>query len=306
MGTERHPRRQVRAPALQCAGRRARAAAVCAIASLLLLLALPRAVAADTVWWQPLAFAGQQVRDVTVVHGDLVVVTAGQFLSSADGGATFSPTQDDVPTALPVSTAGVVWNIRGGNVEAGPDPGAQHLPVLQHDPGAPNLGANAHLLAAPAAAPGVVVAVGDDNHVWRRSQSGSWATAFILLPAGGFSGAPRVTSIAAFTQPLTAAVYLGVDGYGVLLSQDGGDDWIRADAGLPEHVLGLATDGATRSLYAATDQGLYVHHLQSLPAPPVYTDSALWLRWLGIAIVALFATTAALIALRRLLPAQEI
>lgn len=281
------------------------AAAACGIASLLMLIVSPRVVAADSAWWEPLAFGGQQVSTVGVVNGHLLVSAGGVLMSSADGGRTFTPDRDQVPASLPVSSAGAVWNIRGGTVETGPDPGAQHLPVLQRDPGAPNLGSSAHLLAAPAAAPGVVVAVGDDNHVWRRTQSGSWATAFILLPAGGLSGAPRVTALAAFTKPLSDAVYLGVDGYGVLLSQDGGDDWIRADAGLPEHVLGLATDDATRSLYAATDQGLYVHHLQTLPAPPVYTDSALWLRWLGIGIVAVAAIAAALLALRRLLPVLE-
>ena len=134
------------------------------------------------------------------------------------------------------------------------------------DPRSPFLGDLAHLIAAPAALPGVAVAVGSDNHVWRRDASGQWATAFILLPAGGLSGIPRVTSLAAFAQPLTAAVYMGTAGYGVLLSQDGGDDWIRADPGLPENVLGLATDSSARALYAATDQGLFVHHLQALPA----------------------------------------
>jgi hypothetical protein len=40
-----------------------------------------------------------------------------------------------------------------------------------------------------------------------------------------------VTALAAFTQALSTTVYLGTDGYGVLLTTDGGDDWIRADAG---------------------------------------------------------------------------
>jgi hypothetical protein len=196
-----------------------------------------------------------------------------------------------------VVSGGTTWDIRNGTVMSGTATATEHP-----DPGAPYLGAGAHILAAPAAAPGVVVAVGTDNHVWRRAQSGTWATAFIPLPAGGLSGPPPVTSLAAFTQPLSVVVYMGVDGYGVLLSNDGGDDWIRADPGLPQNVLGLATDPAARALYAATDQGLYVHHLQSFPAPPVYTDSALYLRWLGIAAVALAATLMALLVLRRLLP----
>jgi hypothetical protein len=172
---------------------------------------------------------------------------------------------------------------------------------LGPDPGAPFLGASAHLIAAPAALPGVVVAVGSDSHVWRRAPSGRWATAFILLPAGGLSGAPQVTSLAAFTAPITAAVYLGTSGYGVLLTEDGGNDWIRADPGLPENVLGLAADSTAKALYAATDRGLYVHHLQSFPAPPVYHDASLYVRWLGIALVGLLATIGAVVGLRRAL-----
>jgi hypothetical protein len=51
-----------------------------------------------------------------------------------------------------------------------------------------------------------------------------------------------VTALAAFTQALSTTVYLGTDGYGVLLTTDGGDDWIRADAGVPENVLSPFTD----------------------------------------------------------------
>jgi len=265
----------------------------------LLLLAVPTSARAAAAWWQPLAFAGVRISAVSVAQGKLIVDTpSGRFVSSNNGG-TFTATTDTPSPPLPVISAGTTWDIRDGTVLTGlgPNPAAEHP-----DPGAPYLGAGAHLLAAPAALPGTVVAVGSDNHVWRRTPSGSWSTAFIPLPAGGLSGTPRITSLAAFTQPLSTAVYMGVDGYGVLLTQDGGDDWIRADPGLPENVLGLATDPAAKALYAATDRGLYVHHLQSFPAPPVYIDSALYLRWLGIAAVALAATIAALLALRRLLP----
>jgi hypothetical protein len=286
MATERRPHRIVR---------------TFAVLPALLLLTAPTPAHASSSWWQPLAYVDVRISSVSVVQGHLIVDTPlGQF-SSSNRGATFTPTTVKPTPPLPLVSAGTTWDIRDGTVFARPNPvGA--TPIDYPDPGAPYLGATAHLLAAPAAAPGVVIAVGSDNHVWRRSQSGSWSTAFIPLPAGGLSGSPRVTSVAAFTQPLSAAVYMGVDGYGVLLSENGGDDWIRADPGLPENVLGLATDPAARALYAATDQGLYVHHLQSFPTPPVYTDSALYLRWLGTAAVALVATVVALLAMRRLLP----
>jgi hypothetical protein len=269
-----------------------------AVLPALLLLATPQPARAAGAWWEPLALAGQRVDSVTVAGADLVVVSAGHRLVSSDGGRSFGAATavPSPPSASPSPSR--VWVIRDGVVLTGPANGP-----LAPDPRAPNLGASARLIAAPAALPGVVVAVGSDNHVWRRSASGQWATSFILLPAGGVAGAPRVTSVAAFAQPLSVAVYLGTDGYGVLLTEDGGDDWIRADPGLPENVFGLATDPATASLYAATAGGLYVHHLQAFPAPPVYVDASLYLRWLGIALIAIVATAAALLALRRTLPA---
>jgi hypothetical protein len=110
-----------------------------------------------------------------------------------------------------------------------------------------------------------------------------------------------VTSITAFdTRPLSPAVYLGTDGYSVLQSTDGGDDWIRADAGvLPAHVLALATDAATESIYAGTDDGLWVHHLRAIPTPPSYPDAQLHWRWLGIALVTLAGAAIAIGGLLR-------
>jgi hypothetical protein len=274
-----------------------RAARVLAALPTVLLLVLPATAHASQAWWEPLAFAGQRVSSVIAEPGLIVVDTASGAFVSTDGGESFRPLAPQRHLALPAGSGPTRWEIVNGTVFTAP-PGRP----LAADPGAPFLGASAHLIAAPAALPGVVVAVGSDNHVWRRDAQGRWATSFILLPAGGLSGPPQVTSLAAFTSPLSVAVYMGTDGYGVLLTEDGGDDWIRADPGLPENVLALATDPAARALYAATDQGLFVHHLQTLPAPPAYQDAALYLRWLGIAAVALIASVAALLGLARALP----
>jgi hypothetical protein len=100
--------------------------------------------------------------------------------------------------------------------------------------------------------------------------------------------------------PLSDAVYLATDGYSVLESSNGGDDWIRAGPGLPDHVLALASDDATQSLYAGTDDGLWVHHLRATPAPPTYADAQLRWRWLGIALVTLAAAAVALAGLLRM------
>jgi hypothetical protein len=269
-----------------------RLARLLAALAALLVLSQPATVHAATAWWEPLAFAGQRVSGVVALPGLMVVSTASGAYLSSDNGRSFQPISPGRHLALPQTPGPIVWQIDNGTVLTAP---AGH--ALAPDPRAPFLGATAHLIAAPAALPGVVVAVGSDNHVWRRAPSGQWATAFVLLPAGGLSGPPQVTSLAAFTSPVTGAVYMGTDGYGVLLSQDGGDDWIRADPGLPENVLALSADSQARALYAATDQGLFVHHLQSFPAPPVYQDASLYLRWLGIGAVGLVATGLAIVAL---------
>lgn len=290
MATDRRHRRRVRAG--------------CALAALALqaplLLAAPlgaTAAPAPVAWWQPLAFTGQRVMAVSVSGGLLYVMTPSGVYNSANNGASFERRGPNGHVSFaPPSDGPTQWQIRNGTVLTAPA-GRPLMP----DPRSPFLGNSAHLIAAPAALPGVAVAVGADNHVWRRTASGRWATAFILLPAGGLSGIPRVTSVVAFTQPLSTAVYMGTAGYGVLVSQDGGDDWIRADPGLPANVLDLASDFSAHALYAATDSGLYVHHLQALPQPPTYQDAALSLRWLGIAAVALLATAGAILGLRRAL-----
>ncbi|MGH7721443.1 MAG: WD40/YVTN/BNR-like repeat-containing protein [Candidatus Dormibacteria bacterium] len=275
---------------------RRRVARLLAAAPALLLLGLPATVHAAQPWWQPLGFAGQRVTDVRAGPGQILVSTAAATFLSVDGGDSFQRLSPQHRVSVPAPVGVTQWQIHEGTVVTGPS--GQPLAT---DPGAPFLGASAQLIAAPAALPGVVVAVGTDNHVWRRSPGGRWATSFILLPAGGLAGTPRVTSLAAFTAPLTGAVYMGTDGYGVLLSQDGGDDWIRAAPGLPAHVLGLAADPQTRAVYAATDGGLFVHHLQSLPAPPAYHDASLYLRWLGMGAVGLLATALAVLALGAIL-----
>jgi hypothetical protein len=269
-----------------------RLAPLLAVLSALMLLALPATANAAQPWWEPLAFEGQRVSDVIALPDLMLVNAASGVYLSADDGQSFQPIAPGRHLALPEPLRPTVWEIDSGTVLTAPKGHS-----LAPDPGAPFLGASAHLIAAPAALPGVVVAVGTDNHVWRRYPSGHWATSFILLPAGGLSGTPQVTSLAAFTTPVSGAVYMGTNGYGVLLTEDGGDDWIRADPGLPENVLALSADSQARALYAATDQGLFVHHLQSLPAPPVYQDARLYLRWLGIGAVGLVATVFAVVAL---------
>jgi hypothetical protein len=137
--------------------------------------------------------------------------------------------------------------------------------------------------------------------VWRRGADGGWARALLLLPQSAVAGPPPVTGLAAFTQPLSDAVYMATDGYSVLESTDGGDDWVRGNPGLPDGVLAITTDSPHRAVYAATGNGLWVHHLQATPRPPAYPGAELRWYWLGIAAVCAAASTLSIAGMLRVL-----
>ena len=272
------------------------AAAAIAIA-VTALITLGSAPASAAAWWAPVALQGTDVRSVTAEAGVVTVVTgSGAALRSTDKGAHFTPVAAPVTPQVVVTAGKYTWSIDvSGRILRG-TPGGPRLP----DAGSPNLGRGADLLAAPAALPGVVVAVATDGTVWRRAQDGDWRQSLLLLPQSLVQGVPQVTSVAAFTQPVTDSIYIATAGYSVLSSLNGGDDWIRSGPGLPDRVNGLAADNAAHSLYAATSDGLWVHTLQALPAPPQYSDQALIWRWLGIGAVTLVASALAVLLMLRL------
>jgi photosystem II stability/assembly factor-like uncharacterized protein len=268
-----------------------------------LLIASAPAQAADA-WWTPVALTGTAITQVSAI-GDTIMVRTGKgaMLLSTDGGRTFATAPADA-TFPPISivTAGSQrWEIdsAGRVLHAASTAGSSDSVI---DPGSPDLGPGADLIAAPAALPGVVVAASTNGTVWRRGQDGDWKQALLLLPASLVQGVPRITSITAFTEPLSEAIYVSTDGYAVLISTDGGDDWIRAGPGLPDSVSSLSADAGRRAVYAATSDGLFEHVLQVLPAPPAYQDAALVWRWIGIGAVTLVASVLVLLALVRLLP----
>ena len=98
-------------------------------------------------------------------------------------------------------------------------------------------------------------------------------------------------------------MYLGTDGYSVLETTDGGDDWLRGGPGLPDRVLALAADSSGRALYAGTGDGLWRHRLQPLPAPPRYPAADLRGRRVATLLVTLLAIVIGLAALRAALRA---
>jgi hypothetical protein len=275
------------------------AGAAAAAAATFVACVTPATAAAP--WWSPVALRGTALTAVTASGAAVTVRTeTGTALRSTDRGRHFTAVAHapQPPSQVAVTSGGYTWTISAAGRVLRSRNGA--VPVL--DPGSPSLGTGAHLLAAPAALPGAVVAVAVDGTVWRRSQDGAWSRSLLLLPQSMVRGVPAVTSITAFTQPLSTAVYVGTAGYAVLLTSNGGDDWIRAGAELPGTVTGLAADSGARVVYAATSDGLWEHRLQSLPAPPQYPDRALLARWLGIAAVTLIAAVIALGAMLRVAP----
>jgi hypothetical protein len=285
-------------------GRRAiRLGAALCVGITVFLLGNSPAGAADA-WWSPVALQGVDVTRVSAVGDTIMVRTGGgETLVSSNGGSTFGSAPADTvspPTGV-VAIGSQRWEI-SSNGTVGHVANVSLRGAELTDPGSPDLGAGADLIASPAALPGVVVAVSTDGVVWRRGQDGDWKQALLLLPASLVQGVPRVTSVTAFTQPLSEAIYLSTDGYAVLISTDGGDDWIRAGPGLPDSVYSLSADSARKAVYTGTSDGLWVHVLQELPAPPAYPDAALVWRWFGIGAVTLLAATAALLGMVRLAP----
>jgi hypothetical protein len=287
--------------------RRATLATAAVFVGLIVLVIGAPPARADSAWWSPVALRGVAVTRVSAV-GDTIMVrsASGETLVSRDAGSTFATVSAGVsfpPTGV-VAIGSQRWEITSGGL-VGHVANTALTSAVVPDPGSPRLGAGADLIASPAALPGVVVAVGTNGTVWRRGEDGDWKQALLLLPQSLVQGVPRVTSVTAFTEPLSEAIYLGTDGYAVLISTDGGDDWIRAGPGLSDSVYALSADSARHAVYAGTSDGLWEHVLQELPAPPAYQDAALVWRWLGIGAVTLIASLAALLGMIRLVPRRR-
>jgi hypothetical protein len=249
-------------------------------------------------WWLRVAFAGHRVTSVRAEGDTIIVSVDGLGLQrSTDVGATWQATGENV-AARPAAQG--AWQVRNGRIGRIDARGAWHL-----DPGSPTVattddGGHSRI-AAPAGLNGVVVAVDTDNVVWRRGGDGGWARALLLLPQHIAAGPPPITGVTAFDRPLTTTVYMATDGYSTLITTDGGDDWIRTGAGLPDGVLAITTDAARGAVFAATADGLWVHHLQAFPGVPSYTDAALYWRLAGIALVSAAAAALSIAGLNRML-----
>jgi len=261
------------------------AAAVLAVSAAALASAAATPAEAAAPWWQLAGFAGQTVSRVAVVHGRVTAVVEGRAFVQTPGGFTAAAAPAPAP-AVQVTAGARTWSISPAGEVLVSSGGRSPI----RDPGGPDLGVGADLIAAPLAAPGVVIAVSTSGTVWRRASDGGWSVSLALLPATLVTGTPRVTGLAAFnTIDVSTVVYLGTDGYGTLLTSDGGDDWVRADPGLPDAVLDLAADpdGTAPAIWAATTAGLYVHRLQAIPSIPNYSGGSLTGKWLATVVLGL-------------------
>jgi hypothetical protein len=258
--------------------RRARLLVAAPLAAMGLASAAAVPAQAAGPWWQLVAFPGQTVSRVAVVQGRVTALVGGEAMVQAASGFVAAAAPPP-PAPATVTTGSRTWSISPTGRVMVTEDGRAPSP----DPGSPALGSGAHLIAAPLAVPGFVVAVSTGGTVWRRDPSGGWAVSLALLPATLLTGTPAVTSIAGFhTDAVSGVVSIGTTGYGTLLTSDNGDDWVRADPGLPDDVLSLAADasGAAPAIWAGTSQGLYVHRLQALPSIPNYSGGSLTGKWL--------------------------
>ncbi len=199
----------------------------------------------------------------------VVVTTARRATCPLDGGRTFQPAAPATAATLK-EPAGR----RCGRSTAAPSSPAPSGGPLAPDPRSPFLGESAHLIAAPAALPGVAVAVGSDNHVWRRSASGQWATSFILLPAGG-AGRHPAGDLARRLHP--AAERRRVHGHGRLRRAAQPGRWRRLDPRRPGPARERARPGHrlvhARRCTRPPTRGCSCTTCRRCPAPPVYRDS---------------------------------
>jgi hypothetical protein len=277
------------------------------LAATALVLAATAPALASAPWWQLAAFSGQNVSRVAVVQGRVTALVGDAAMAQTSTGFVAAAAPPPLAPAT-VTTGSSTWSIDA----AGEVLVAQGGGAARRDPGSPNLGAGAHLIAAPLAIPGFVVAVNTGGTVWRRAPDGGWSVSLALLPATLITGTPAVTSIAGFnTSTVSGVVYIGTAGYGTLLTSDVGDDWVRADPGLPDDVLSLAADtsGAAPAIWAGTSQGLYVHQLRAVPYIPNYSGGSLTGKWLITIVLCLGVIVLAGLALvvwsNRRVPAED-
>jgi hypothetical protein len=134
-----------------------------------------------------------------------------------------------------------------------------------------------------------VILVGQPGGLIWRGAGGIWSRAFQILPYGGLGGVPAVTAL---VSDGSTSAYVATDGFGTLLTPDGGFSWYRAPPS-DGAILALATVGPVFSsrahgfVVALSPGRVFLHRLQLLPEPPSYTPTSETAELVGTAAVTL-------------------
>lgn len=156
--------------------------------------------------------------------------------------------------------------------------------VHSHD--APNFGLQTEAVAELSS--GVILVGQPGGLIWRGAQR-RWSRAFQLLPYGGLGGVPTVTSLVADG---STSAYVATEGFGTLLTPDGGYSWYRAPPSAGA-ISALATVGPVFSakphgfVIALSPGRVFLHRLQLLPQPPIYSLTGETAELVGTAAVTL-------------------
>ncbi|MGP8248383.1 MAG: hypothetical protein ACLQNU_00330 [Candidatus Dormibacteria bacterium] len=222
----------------------------------------------------------------------LAVATSRGLFSGVVGGQLSLAATGSAQLVLAPSRPGLDWlALVGGELWTRPAAGSWATAR-----GAPRFDPLTHVMAELSG--GQILVVEPGGLVWRGAGR-NWTPAFQLLPYGGLGGVPEPTSLAADG---AGSAYLATDGYGTLLTPDGGYSWYRAAP--PEGAItSLATVGpvfgarAHGYVVATSAAGLFLHRLQQLPQPPVYSPSGQAAELLGTASVTLISALLTLLGL---------
>ncbi|HUY25530.1 MAG TPA: hypothetical protein VMV09_09575 [Candidatus Saccharimonadales bacterium] len=232
---------------------------------------------------------------VAVIGGQpllLAVATSGGLYSGLVGDRLSLVTPGAARLVLAPTRPGLAWQaLVAGELWTRPT-GRAWGPA----PGAPLFDGRTHVMAE--LSDGSILVAEPGGLVW-RGVGRRWFRAFQLLPYGGLGGVPQPTSLAADGE---GSAYLATDGFGTLLTPDGGYSWYRAAP--PEGAISsLATVGpvfgskARGYVVATSAAGLFLHRLQLLPEPPVYSPFGQTAELLGTAAVTVVAALLTLLAL---------
>ena len=153
----------------------------------------------------------------------------------------------------------------------------------------PRLGAHAHI----AELGNGTILVGDDRGLISAYYRGRWTPIFQLLPYGGLGGVPQLDGIVGVGLD---AAYVATSGFGTLLTPDGGYSWYRASPpSISGTILALATLGpiyGTRPVglvLAVSPSRVFLHRLEALPTPPIYSGATETAQLWGTALVTALA-----------------